>query len=51
MKTLPSPSGDRELANAYKELSRLRYGRDSVIVNREIMDRVNILLAAEKRVA
>ncbi len=51
MKTLPAPSGDRELANAYKELSRLRYGRDATIVNREIMDRVNLLLAAEKRIA
>jgi DNA helicase HerA-like ATPase len=51
MKTLPSPAGDRELANAYKELSRLRYGRDATIVNREILDRVNLLLAAEKRIA
>ena len=41
MKTLSSPSGDRELAQAFKELSRLRYGRDSTIVNREILDRVN----------
>ncbi|NTW15279.1 MAG: type IV secretion system DNA-binding domain-containing protein [Candidatus Moranbacteria bacterium] len=41
MKTLPSPSGDREVAAALKELSRLRYGRDANIVNREILSRVN----------
>lgn len=48
MKTLPSPSGDRELASAFKELSRLRYGRDSAIVNREILDRVNQFLRVAK---
>jgi hypothetical protein len=41
MKTLPSPQGDRQVAEALKELSRLRYGRDAAIVNREILDRVN----------
>ncbi len=41
MKTLPSAPGDREVAEALKELSRLRYGRDAGIVNREILERVN----------
>lgn len=50
MKTLPSPSGDRELAKAFKELSRLRYGRDSAIVNREILGRVNQFLRVSKEV-
>jgi hypothetical protein len=51
MKTNTSPRGDRELAGAFKELSRLRYGRDSSIVNREIMDRSNMASPAEKRAA
>jgi len=49
MKTLPSPSGDRELAAAFKELSRLRYGRDATIVNREILDRVNQLMEVARK--
>ena len=44
MKTLPSPQGDRQVAEALKELSRLRYGRDANIVNREILERVNQFL-------
>lgn len=39
MKTYPPTSGNQELANALKELSRLRYGRDAKLVNREIMER------------
>ena len=39
MKTFPPSKGDQELANAFKELSRLKYGRDRMIVNREIMER------------
>lgn len=39
MKTYPPTSGSQELANALKELSRLRYGRDAKLVNREIMER------------
>jgi hypothetical protein len=39
MKTIPPTHGDQEVANALKELSRLRFGRDASIVNREIMDR------------
>jgi len=42
MTTFPPTKGDQELANAFKELSRLKYGRDKNIVNREIMDRTKI---------
>lgn len=41
MKTNAPHGGDREIANAFKELSRLRYGRDATIVNREILERVD----------
>jgi hypothetical protein len=39
MKTYPPTKGDQEVANAFKELSRLKYGRDKNLVNREIMER------------
>ncbi|HLN18643.1 MAG TPA: TraM recognition domain-containing protein, partial [Patescibacteria group bacterium] len=39
MTTFPPTKGDQELANAFKELSRLKYGRDKNIVTREIMER------------
>jgi len=42
MKTYPPTHGDQEVANALKELSRLRYGRDATIVNREIMTRMQM---------
>jgi hypothetical protein len=42
MKTFPPTQGDYELAHYLKELSRLRYGRDAKIVNREIMDRMRL---------
>lgn len=48
MKTLPSSPGDREVAEALKELSRLRYGRDAGIVNREILGRVNDFLRTSR---
>jgi len=38
----PPTKGDQELANAYKELSRLKFGRDKDIVNREILERTKI---------
>ena len=38
----PPSSGDPELANAIKELSRLKYGRDKQIVESEIMERTAI---------
>lgn len=37
--TYPPTKGDQEIANALKELSRLKYGRDKNIVNREILER------------
>lgn len=42
MKTYPPTRGNQEMANALKELSRLRFGRDASIVNREIMQRVKL---------
>lgn len=42
MKTYPPTPGDQEIANALKELSRLRFGRDADVVNREIMERTGI---------
>ncbi len=39
MKTYAPISGDIELGHHLKELSRLRYGRDAKIVNREIFER------------
>lgn len=48
MKPYPPTHGNQEIANALKELSRLRYGRDATIVNREIMSRIKL---AEKPIA
>ncbi len=42
LKTYPPTAGDQEVANALKELSRLRYGRDARIVNQEIMSRIQL---------
>ena len=42
MKTFPPSAGDQEMANYLKELSRLKYGRDAEIVNREIMERTKL---------
>jgi hypothetical protein len=39
IKTNPPTKGNQESANYLKELSRLKYGRDASIVNREIMQR------------
>jgi hypothetical protein len=39
MKTNIPTTGSQEIANALKELSRLKYGRDKDLVNREIMTR------------
>lgn len=47
MKTYPPTHGDQEVANALKELSRLRYGRDATIVNREIMSRMQLAEGAK----
>jgi len=37
-----APRGDRELAEAIKELSRLKYGRDRAVVEAEIMERTQL---------
>lgn len=42
MKTNSPTHGDQNVANAIKELSRLRFGRDATIVNREIMSRAQL---------
>ncbi len=42
MSTYPPKKGNRELASAIKELSRLKFGRDRVIVEAEIMDRTKL---------
>lgn len=42
MKTYPPISGDQKVANYLKELSRLKYGRDAKIVNREIIERTKL---------
>jgi TraM recognition site of TraD and TraG/Helicase HerA, central domain len=42
MKTFPPTQGSREVALALKELSRLRYGRDTNLVNTEILNRLKI---------
>jgi len=38
----PPTKGKQDIANALKELSRLKFGRDKTIVNREIMERTKI---------
>jgi hypothetical protein len=47
MKTFPPSKGDQNIANALKELSRLKFGRDKNIVNREIMERTKIKMSVE----
>lgn len=40
--TFPPTKGDQEIANAIKELSRYKYGRDRDLVEREIMERTRL---------
>ncbi|MDQ1284179.1 MAG: hypothetical protein QG620_527 [Patescibacteria group bacterium] len=42
MTAYPPTRGDQEIANALKELSRLKYGRDKNIVSREILERTKM---------
>jgi len=42
MNLKPAPKGNPELAEAIKELSRLKYGRDKSIVEEEILERTRI---------
>jgi hypothetical protein len=44
--TYPPTRGDQEIANSLKELSRLKFGRDKSIVEREIMERTEIKRSA-----
>ncbi|MFA7169416.1 MAG: DUF87 domain-containing protein [Candidatus Paceibacterota bacterium] len=43
MKTYPPEKGNRELAQNIKELSMLKYGRSREVVEREILQRTNLL--------
>lgn len=47
MTTFPPTKGDQNVANALKELSRLKYGRDKNIVNQEIMERTRAKVTVE----
>lgn len=47
MKAYPPQEGNQELADAIKQLSRLKYGRDKRIVETEILDRTKIGEASE----
>ncbi|KKQ13026.1 MAG: hypothetical protein US25_C0043G0002 [Candidatus Moranbacteria bacterium GW2011_GWE1_36_7] len=47
----PPTRGNQEAANYLKELSRLKYGRDAAIVNREIMERARFARSAMKESA
>ncbi len=42
IKTYPPKEGNKEIPAYLKEMSRLKYGRDASIVNREIMDRTKL---------
>jgi hypothetical protein len=42
MMTYPPQPGNKELAAAIKELSRLKYGRPRDVVNAEIMERAQL---------
>jgi len=42
MKTFPPEPGNTELAEAIRELSRLKYGRDRAIVETEILERTKL---------
>ncbi|HBI50547.1 MAG TPA: hypothetical protein DDY21_01725 [Candidatus Moranbacteria bacterium] len=51
IKFYPPTRGNQEAANYLKELSRLKYGRDAAIVNREIMQRAQFARSAMKESA
>jgi len=48
MATYPLAKGNKELAAAIKELSRLKYGRDREIVEAELMERTQLGTASKK---
>ncbi len=47
MQAYPPKEGNHELAEAIKQLSRLKYGRDRKIVETEILDRTKLGVAAK----
>lgn len=47
LETYPPTSGNKELLEPFKELSRLKYGRSREIVNREIMERSVVRMLSE----
>ncbi|HCO99195.1 MAG TPA: hypothetical protein DIT56_01130 [Candidatus Moranbacteria bacterium] len=51
IKFYPPTRGNQEAANYLKELSRLKYGRDAAIVNREIMQRAQFARSAMRESA
>jgi hypothetical protein len=48
IQTYPPTEGNKELLAAFKELSRLKFGRDRNIVNREIMERSKIRITSNE---
>ncbi|MDP2684004.1 MAG: type IV secretion system DNA-binding domain-containing protein [bacterium] len=48
MMVYPPQKGNKELAKAIKELSRLKYGRDQNMVETEILERTQLGIAASK---
>jgi len=46
MNIIPAPKGDKKLADAIKELSRLKYGRNRQIVQEEILERTSLMQGA-----
>jgi hypothetical protein len=51
MTTYPPTDGSQEIANAIKDLSRLKFGRDKKIVNEEIIERTKKHEKAIKEIA
>jgi len=51
MNTYPPTPGNKELSEAIKEMSRLKYGRPKEIVNAEILERTQLGVISKKPVA
>lgn len=47
MNIFQAPKGDKKLATAIKELSRLKYGRNRQIVQEEILERTSLIQGAQ----
>ncbi len=48
IKTYPPVTGDKKIAESFKELSRLKYGRDAKLVNQEILERTKLSVTSDK---